>query len=566
MVLPEPKTMSVVPAWVEQHCIVPDGFRKGRNFRLYDWQLLYLANFYLVRGDAVWVPDDPILGPAFVFRRGMMVGPQKLGKDPHAAAHICVEAVGPALFAGWAGDDDGYVCADHGCRCGWEFPYLLGEPMGMRWPTPLIQITAVSEEQTENTYDALRPMIDDGPLHDLIPKTGEEFIRLPGGGEIATVTSAATSRLGQRVTFVSQGEVGIWLPSNRMVKVADTQYRGLAGMGGRASLNTNAWDPSENSVAQQQFESSAKDIYRQFVQPPKHLSYKNKRQRRKIHEAVYPAEVRRENGGHVDLDAIEAEAADLAEKDVAQAERFFGNRIVTGQSVWMDETAWSAQAANIVLGKKEQVALGFDGSLGTVASRRKPDATCLGASRISDGHLITLHIDEADRPDEHGLWTWEPDRAKVDQALDEAFERFDVLLLWADPQHWQNDVGRWAVKYGSQRVLERWTNNDDWMSRELERLFTAVMNGDVTHDGDADATRHVLNAQRYTKRASGSDPDEKKSRVLVSKKHRNSPDKIDMVPTWVLAYAARAHVLEKGLNVPVKPVSSALLTHKVKAR
>ena len=37
-----------------------------------------------------------------------------------------------------------------------------------------------------------------------------------------------------------------------MTKVADTQYRGLAGMGGRAALTTNAWDPGEESVAQRE--------------------------------------------------------------------------------------------------------------------------------------------------------------------------------------------------------------------------------------------------------------------------------------------------------------------------
>jgi hypothetical protein len=68
--------------------------------------------------------------------------------------------------------------------------------MGMAWPTPLIQITAFSEEQTDNIYDALRPMIDEGPLHDLIPKTGEEFIRLPGGGRIDTVTSSRSPGSG----------------------------------------------------------------------------------------------------------------------------------------------------------------------------------------------------------------------------------------------------------------------------------------------------------------------------------------------------------------------------------
>ena len=561
------RPLAVTLDWVPRHCVVPDGFRRGRPFRPYDWQFTYLAKFYLVRGDVEQNLRDPILGPAFVYRRGIMVGPQKLGKDPIAAAHICVEAVGPALFAGWAGADDAYVCADHGCRCGWVYRYEPGEPMGMPWPTPLIQITAVSEDQTENTYDALRPMIDYGPLSDLIPKTGEEFIRLPGGGEIATVTSNAQSRLGQRITFASQGEVGLWTRANRMEKVARTQYRGLAGMGGRASLNTNAWDPSENSVAQQEFESADDDILRQFVQAPPHLSYTNKRERRKIHEVVYPPEVRRENGGHVDLDAIEAEAAGLAEKDVAEAERFFGNRIVTGQSVWMDPDAWDAQSApNIVVGEREQVTLGFDGSLGTVGSRRKPDATCLGASRVSDGHLFTLLVDEADRPDGDGLWTWEPDRAAVDAKIAEAFDRFDVVLMWADPQHWQNDVGRWAVQFGAEKVLERWTNRDDWMARELERLYTAVLNGDVTHDGDEDASRHVLNAQRHVKRPSGGDPDGKKAKVLVSKSHRNSPDKIDMVPTWTLAFAARAHVLEKGLHVAPAPVSAPLVPHRARAR
>jgi hypothetical protein len=141
--------------------------------------------------------------------------------------------------------------------------------MGMPWPTPLLQITAVSEEQTDNIFGALRPMIEYGPLADVIPKTGEEFIRLPGGGRIDTVTSSsATSRLGQRVTFVPQDEVGLWTPTNKMTKVADTQYRGLAGMGGRAALSTNAWDPSEQSVAQRSTSPAPLDIYRQFIQPP----------------------------------------------------------------------------------------------------------------------------------------------------------------------------------------------------------------------------------------------------------------------------------------------------------
>src|SRR5699024_7889940 len=154
-------------------------------------------------------------------------------------------------------------------------------PKGTQWPSPLIQLTATTEDQVENTYDALRPMIDAGPLASVIPRTGEEFIRLPGGGRIDVVTSKATSRLGQRVPFVVMDETGIWTDA-RMRKVASTQRRGLAGMGGRSIETTNAYDPSEDSVAQQTYESQADDIYKDFKMPPNKWQFSLKADRRKI--------------------------------------------------------------------------------------------------------------------------------------------------------------------------------------------------------------------------------------------------------------------------------------------
>lgn len=334
--------MTVAPAWIEAHCVVPDGFQRGAPFRLYDHQLRYFSNFYLVSGKARWIPNDPQKAEAFVYRRGLLVEPQKKGKGPKSAAHICLEGLGPAIFAGWAGPDDGYACSDHGCGCGWEYPYEPGEPMGIRWPTPLIQVTALSEEQTDNIYGALRPMIEYGPLFDLEGlRMGEEFTRLPGGGRIDTVTSSAQSRLGQRVTFVAQDEVGLWTQHNKMLKVARTQYRGLAGMGGRASLTTNAWDPSEKSVAQVEYESGSEDVYRQFVQAPADLSFDNKAHRRKIFQFAY-GETLKTRGGHVSLTDIEREANDLYKKDPAEAERFFGNRLVYAQGTWLPKGVWEA--------------------------------------------------------------------------------------------------------------------------------------------------------------------------------------------------------------------------------
>ena len=99
--------MFVAADWIEAHCVIPDGFHAGRPFELYEYQLRYFAEFYRVRHDVEFNPVNPILGPAFRYRRGILVGPQKLGKGPHTAAHVCLEGVGPALFAGWAGTGDG---------------------------------------------------------------------------------------------------------------------------------------------------------------------------------------------------------------------------------------------------------------------------------------------------------------------------------------------------------------------------------------------------------------------------------------------------------------------------
>src|SRR5690606_24034755 len=129
-----------------------------------------------------------------------------------------------------------------------------------------------------------------------------------------------------------------------------------AGMGGRTMETTNAWDPSEDSVAQRTAESARPDIFRFHRQPPAHLSYTNKADRRRIHRYVYAGST------HVDLDAIEAGAAELLERDPAQAERCFGNRIVYGTGAWCDGGRWDARAKPRTVPAGAQIVLALDGS------------------------------------------------------------------------------------------------------------------------------------------------------------------------------------------------------------
>lgn len=342
-------------AWVEQHCRVPDRHERGKPFREYDWQFWCTANHGRVREDVKVVLGRPALNQAFTFRRSQIIAPQKTGKGPWTATRVCICAVGPSEFIGWAQTGDRYRCEDHGCGCGWEYEYLPGEPMGGRHPSPLIQIMATSDDQVANIWRPLVTMIGLGPLKDLLLPRGE-FIRIVGEAgdkdfdRIDRVTASAQSRLGAPTNEVFGDESGLFTASNKLLKVWQTMRRGAAGMGGRSQETTNAFDPTENSAAQQTFESQRPDIFRFYRDPDLVLkradgtpySFRNTRERRKILAYVYSG------SEHITIPSIEAEALELLETDPAQAERFFGNRRVRGQGAWLPAGLWEGARAGVV--------------------------------------------------------------------------------------------------------------------------------------------------------------------------------------------------------------------------
>lgn len=518
-------TLWVAADWITQHCVVPDGFEKGAPFDLVDWQLWSLLSFYRVRPSA----SLGELATAFHWRRGQIVLPQKAGKAPYTGAHICVEGVGPALFGGWAGGGEVWDCRDHGCGCGWIYEYQPGDAMALQWPTPLIQITAFSEEQTDNIYDALRPMIEYGPLAELIPKTGEEFIRLPNDGRIDVVTSSAQSRLGQRVTFVPQDETGIWAAANGMRKVAETQRRGLAGMGGRSEETTNAWDPTEKSVAQTTAESKSKDIFRYHPQAPKSLSYMNKQERRKIHRLVY------RGCKWINLDAIEGEAAELIEEDPAQAERFFGNRVVAGEGRAFNGERWDKLAdPDHRVEPGALIVLGADGA-------RFEDAIAVIATEVATGYQWVVKVLE--RPENAGD-DYEHDMDAVDGAVVDAFDSFYVWRIYIDPGSNTGNieplVEKWQGRWGEKRVI-RWLMSRPHQTAYAVSSFTAAINtGDVSNDGDDDFSRHIKNAVRWPVNVR----DENKRKLHVIGKDRpGSPHKMDGAAAAVLSWEARGDAI-----------------------
>ena len=524
----EDTPLLVTLEWIERHAVVPDGFRQGEPFILLPWQLKVAFNFYLVRGGA----EVGQRSTAFKFRRAQVIMSQKSGKGPFAAALVLAEAAGPTVFAGWAEGSEHYRCRDHGCPCGWVYTYAPGEPTAVPQPTPLIQLLATSEDQVANVYRPLCSMVRHGALSSLM-SVREGFIRVGEEGRIDVVTSSAQSRLGNPITFAIQDETGTYTATNKMIKVAETMRRGLAGMSGRSIETTNAYDPSEESTAQRTHEGNAEDVYRYFPQAPAHLSYRNKVERRRIHKIVYG------DCPHIDLDAIEAEAAELLESDPAQAERFFGNRLVAGSGSWIESSDWISSVSDREKPAPSQyklmkvpIVLGFDGS-------DSDDWTGIRAETM-DGYQFTPTYGPSNRPTvwDPKEWGGQVPRLEVDAAVDQLFRTYDVRLMYCDPPYWETEVDNWADRYGERKVIRWLTRRVTQMHAAAERLKTDVIKRDssFTHDGCEITERHIFNARMAAR------PSDRY--VLAKPEHRR---KIDMAVVSVLTHEAACDAIAAGL-------------------
>lgn len=509
----------LVTDWIEAHCRVPGGVYEGEPLTFNGWQLYCTANHYRIHSDAV--ADPRRLVHPFVYRRSVVVGPQKCGKSPWGAGMLLAEGVGPTLFAGFATGGEVYRCEDHGCGCGWEYHYEPGEAMGAPRRKSLLGLLAYAETQTNNVYEPLQTMIHSGPLAEFV-HVREGFIRLPNRGKIVPLSSAARSKLGQPLTGGLGDESGLYTSTNKVLDTWQTMRRGIAAMQGRTIELTNPWDPMENSAAQQAFESRAADIFRYYRKPPVELDYKKKRDRHKIHVHVYA------DSPWVDPHGIDAEADELVETDPTQAERFFGNRLVQGLGSFLTERLWD-ENTDADLEPSQAIALGFDGSF-------SGDWTALRAETL-DGHRFTPTYGPDDRPTIWNPAEWEGrvPRSEVIAAVDELFSRFTVARMYVDPRHWETQADAWALEHGDEVVVLWSTNSITRMFPALNRYLTDLDEAATSHDACQITRTHALNARKLAK------PGDK---FILGKPSEHQ--KIDALMADVLAHEAAADARAEG--------------------
>lgn len=509
--------------WISEMLAAPD---RGdyEPFVLYPEQEDFVLRFYEI---------NPRTGKRR-FRRGVISRPRGWGKSPFLGALAIAEALGPVVPDGWDAD---------------------GQPVGKPWSevrTPLVQIAAVSEMQTKNTWAPLLEMLQ-GPVLDAYPglEPLDTFVNLPRG-RIEPITSSARTVKGNKPVFAVLDQTEEWVPSIRGPRLAETMRINAAKVGGTTIESPNAFTPGEGSVAEESAafwakirEGRAKDdgLYYDHREAPAETDMADRESLLAGLAYTYGDSADR-NGGHVDLDPLVATIWDPS-TDPQTARADFLNQITHASDSWISQPEWAGVARpDVVVGERDEVVLGFDGS--RRRSRGVTDATALVGCRVSDGHLFLIGCWE--QPDGPFGQEWQVPTAEVLAAVGDAFRTYRVVGMYADPAKWESHVAAWEASHGRrlkvkssmQHPIEWWMTGGraHAIVRALEKFRSSVVDGELSHDGSSVLTRHILNARRRESRAG----------IQIAKEHPESPRKIDAAVAAVLAWQCRVDALAKGLG------------------
>jgi len=394
---------------------------------------------------------------------------------------------------------------------------------------------------------------------------------------VEAVTSAGLSREGFRPVFTALDQTESWIQSNGGHKLARTIRRNTMKTGGSTVETPNAFEPGEDSIAEQSWHahqtqlkgrnrSRKKDLLLDHREAPPNTDVYDEDSLRAGLIYAY-GDSASDNGGWVNIDGVIDEYWD-ENTDPQEARRYFLNQITHASDSYLSAVELGAcvEPKSVTLGTP--ITLGFDGSEGR--TKGKADATALVAVRVSDGYAWQVLIREPPNdPKEARNWT--APVFEFDVAVRQMFRDYKVIGFYADPTGWEAHVSAWEESFG--RKLKVRAGGDAhhpimaWPRGKttqvvpyIKRLKASILAsgqartasltvsrgdttalvgvGEFTYDGSHELTQHLLNA-RMRKHTTG---------YLLAKKFPESKDKIDGSYALVLAWKARLDALAKGYD------------------
>ena len=405
--------------------------------------------------------------------------------------------------------------------------------------SPFIPLLAPTLEQLKDlAYGAAMEIvkdIDDAALFD----PNKERIMINGEGESKIIPVAASAgRLdGQKPTFQGVDE------SHRMVEdrhiaavttIENNLRKRFADDPWQLSTTT-AGDPGEPSMALREFqygmriaEGKIKDpttFFYHRATSDENAKFDTMENRIKaLKEASGP-----EASKFRDLFSV-AKEWDDENADHSYLERVWCNRWVQSSTSAFDAKKFRELGdESLRIAPGSTIVLGFDGAI-------SDDSTALVATEVETGIQNLVGIWE--KPED--AKRWQVPVGEVNAVMEDMFEFYDVLKLYADPPYWQESISKWAGRW-EKRVVEWPTRNETHIYYALRAYSEAINLGEVGHDNNQALIDHIA--------ASGKNllnryDDEGKQKYRLAKRQRDK--KIDAAMAAVLSWQARLDALAEG--------------------
>lgn len=499
--------------WLYAYVLTPGGPHAGQPFMPTMEQARFILWWYAVDEDG-----------KFIYRSGILRRLKGWGKDPLAGALALVELCGPVEFSHFEG----------------------GRAIGKPKYDPWVQIAAVSQDQTRNTF-TLFPALTSPKLKEEFKLDLNKTIIYDGRGKmIEGVTSSPLALEGKRPTFVIMNETQWWVEANdgkAMAKVIEGNVTKSAYGTCRSLSICNAHVPGQDSVGEDDWEAYLKvqagkamdtGILYDALEAPSttpvseipSLDEDPEGFKAGIEELKRGLEVARGDATWLDIDLIISSILDVR-NPVSESRRKFLNQVNASEDSWIAPREWDACQGSVKLEPGDKITLGFDGS-------KSNDHTALAACRIEDGAVFLLK-------------SWDPEkcpdgeipRADVDATVRSAFERYNVVGFRADVHEFESYVDEWGRDFRRKLKVKASPGNPvafdmrglkKKFALDCEKFLDAVLEGEIVHDGDPALRWYILNCHRNPTNYDA---------VSVRKESRNSSRKIDGAITAILAFGAR---------------------------
>jgi phage terminase large subunit-like protein len=377
-------------------------------------------------------------------------------------------------------------------------------------PGAEVYSVAGTRDQARIVFEGAKRMVELGPLAKSLTCYRNEIVHRPSGSRYKALAAEAGAHEGLNPSLVIFDEVHV-LGSRR--ELWDVMRLGMGtrehplllgittpgvmfGRDGRDSLARSMYQYGKNILSGQVIDE---DFFFRCWEAPESCDVEDR-------DAWHVA-----NPGLGDFLAVgDMESAARTTPENEFRTKRLGQWVVS-HTAWLPTGAWEGCEALPAPERGTAVVLGFDGS-------KSRDATALVGATIEPSPQVFV-VKVWERP-HNAPMSWQVPRDEVEAAVIDATKTWDVREMASDPSLWLSELQSWA----SQGVpVVEYPQSPSRMVPATQRLYEAVVTGELRHDGANTLARHIGNA---VVRPNGQ----------IGKEHKDSGRKVDAAVAAIMAY------------------------------